>query len=77
MTDLKALTHHIQQLGKNKPNESSRKEMEGYLSSKWEGVQGAAIKALGAWGDRESFETIKAFLLPLFEREHGWTIRGG
>ena len=76
MADLKALSQRIQQLGEQAPTESSRKEMEGYLSSKWEGVQAAAIKALGAWGDRESFETIKAFLLPLFEREFGWTIRG-
>lgn len=76
MANLKELTHRIQQLGEHKPTESSRKEMEGYLSSKWEGVQAAAINALGAWGDRESIETIKTFLLPLFERERGWAIRG-
>ena len=76
MADLKELTRRIQELGENKPTESSRKEIESYLSSKWEGVQAAAIQALGAWGDRQSFETIKAFLVPLFERERGWTIRG-
>lgn len=76
MADLKTLTQRIQQLGEQAPTESSRKEMEGYLSLKWEGVQAAAIKALGAWGDRKSFETIKAFLLPLFERERGWSVRG-
>lgn len=76
MADLKELTHRIQQLGEHKPTESSRKEMEGYLSSKWEGVQAAAVQALGTWGDRESIETIKAFLVPLFERERAWSLRG-
>jgi hypothetical protein len=45
------------------------------LSSKWEGTQALAIKALGAWGGRTNVEVIRQFLEAAFDREAGWAIR--
>jgi hypothetical protein len=46
------------------------------LASKWEGSQVAALKALAAWGDRESVEAIRDYLAAAFERKTGWSVRG-
>ena len=46
------------------------------LSSKWEGTQAHAIKALAAWGDRDSVESIRDFLISAFDRKSGWAVRG-
>lgn len=46
------------------------------LQDKFEGVQSAALKVLGAWGDAESLKLLRSFLTKAFERPHGWAIRG-
>lgn len=46
------------------------------LSSKWEGTQVHAIKALAAWGDRDSIGAIRDFLVAAFDRNHAWAVRG-
>ena len=46
------------------------------LSSKWEGTQAHVIKALAAWGDRDSIGAIRDFLISAFDRKYGWTVRG-
>ncbi len=53
-----------------------RKLLNEALSSKWEGTQAHAIKALAAWGDRDSIEAIRDFLAAAFEREFSWAVRG-
>jgi hypothetical protein len=40
------------------------------LSSKWEGTQAHAIKALPAWGDRDSIGAIRDFLISAFDRKY-------
>jgi hypothetical protein len=46
------------------------------LSSKWEGTQAQAIKALAAWGDRDSIEAIRGYLVTAYDRKYGWAVRG-
>lgn len=46
------------------------------LEDKFEGVQAAAVKVLGVWGDAESCKLLRAFLVKAFERPYGWSIRG-
>ena len=46
------------------------------LEDKFEGVQSAAIKVLGAWGDTESCKLLRTFLVKEFDRRRGWSVRG-
>ena len=50
--------------------------MTAALDSKWEGIQAAGLKVLGAWGGRPSIDLLKTFLQDAFQREAGRSIRG-
>jgi len=58
-----------------KPSADSLAFVTQALSSKWEGTQALAIKALGAWRDPASIEAVRHFLEDAFNRKHGWAIR--
>ncbi len=76
MSDLRQVTARLRQIGATRPTPEARAEVAAALSSKWEGVQAVAANILGAWGDRESVEYLRQFLVRCFDREYGWAIRG-
>lgn len=76
MADLREVTSRLRQLEAKRPLPEYRAEVAAALSSKWEGVQAVAAEVLGRWGDRESVESLRRFLLGSFDREAGWAIRG-
>lgn len=45
------------------------------LRSKFEGVQAAALDAIGQWGGRESVDALRGFLIDAMSRTSGWAIR--
>jgi HEAT repeat protein len=76
MTDLRQVTDRLRRLGARRPTTGARSEIVIALASKWEGVQAVAAEVLGRWGDRESVERLREFLVRCFDREAGWAIRG-
>ena len=75
-TDLQGQTAKIHALRVRKPTESAIASVEAALRSKWEGIQSAAVRVLGSWGDSESIERLRVFLDECEQREFGWSIRG-
>lgn len=63
-------------LAQQRPRPDRLGEVRAALEDKFEGVQGAAVKVLGAWGDADSCKVLRAFLIKAFDRPHGWSIRG-
>jgi HEAT repeat protein len=63
-------------LAQRRPRPDRLGEVRDALEDKFEGVQGAAVKVLGAWGDADSRKLLRAFLTKAFDRPHGWSIRG-
>jgi HEAT repeat protein len=63
-------------LALRRPRADDRVQVRHALDDKFEGVQSAALKVLGAWGDAESCELLRTFLVKAFERPYGWSIRG-
>jgi HEAT repeat protein len=63
-------------LAQRSPRPDRLDEVRDALKDKFEGVQGAAVKVLGAWGDADSRKLLRSFLTKAFERPHGWAIRG-
>jgi HEAT repeat protein len=63
-------------LAQRHPRPDRLGEVRAALEDKFEGVQGAALNVLGAWGDADSCETLRAFLIRAFDKPHSWSIRG-
>ena len=76
MDELQAEAERIRSVIGRRPTPERRAILKQALSSKWEGTQAHAIKALAAWGDRESVDTIRDFLISAFDRKLGWAVRG-
>jgi HEAT repeat protein len=76
MIDLRKTCERLKQLGRRKPTIEARREVEEALRSKWEGMQSAALHALGDWGDRRSVDLLREWLQEAFQRKYGWGIRG-
>jgi HEAT repeat protein len=74
--ELKLIADHLRSLGECPPTPELRKEVEGYLFNKWEGLQSVAAQVLGAWGGPESARALQGLLLRTYEREAAWSIRG-
>jgi HEAT repeat protein len=66
----------LNKLALRRPRRDRLEQVREALEDKFEGVQSAALKVLGAWGDAESCKLLRAFLVMAFERPHGWSIRG-
>ncbi len=60
----------------SKRNAAATETVETALASKWEGVQSAALRVLGSWGDSCSIEKLRDFLDRADKLEFGWSIRG-
>lgn len=75
MADLRQTSERLRQLGARRPTPEARAEVVAALSNKWEGIQSVAAGVLGRWGDRESVEQLRQFLVRCFDREYGWGIR--
>jgi HEAT repeat protein len=63
-------------LAQQRPRPDRLGEVRDALEDKFEGVQGAAVKVLGAWGDADSLKLLREFLTKAFDRPLGWSIRG-
>jgi hypothetical protein len=61
--DLHAICEELRQLGLRPETPAARAKLEEALSSKWEGVQVAAAKALSRWGDPRSVRSLKELLV--------------
>jgi HEAT repeat protein len=66
----------LKALALRRPRADRLREVRDALENKFEGVQGAAVKVLGAWGDDDSCKLLRAFLERAFDRRYGWSIRG-
>jgi len=75
MNQLQAEADQIRSVMGRRAMPERRRLLKQALSSKWEGTQAHAIKALAAWGDRDSIGTIRDFLTAAFERKSGWGVR--
>lgn len=75
MDELQRHTSEIRALAEEPPTPERRAAAAAALRSKWEGVQAAALDALGGWGGRESADALRAFLTAAMERDSGWAIR--
>ena len=60
--DLHAICEELRQIGLNPETPAARAKLEKALSSKWDGVQVAAAKALSRWGDQRSVRSLKELL---------------
>jgi hypothetical protein len=76
MDDLRRQSADITRLANLAPSPRRRAVVAAALDSKWEGIQSAGLKVLGAWGGRGSIGRLKSFLQDAFQREAGWSIRG-
>ena len=75
-TDLNAVCSRLDELGRRRPDGKSRAEVEGALSSKWEGVQVTAARALAAWGDERSLSLVRGLLERLSQKKAAWAAAG-
>jgi HEAT repeat protein len=66
----------LNELAVLRPNPERRALVRAALDDKFEGIQSAALKVLGAWGDTESCALLRDFLVTAFDRPYGWSIRG-
>ena len=74
--DLKQESEKLRSLIGSKRNAAATQAVETALASKWEGIQSAALRVLGSWGDSYSIEKLRAFLEDADKLEFGWSIRG-
>jgi hypothetical protein len=74
--DLNAVCSRLDELGRRRPDEKSRAEVEGALSSKWEGVQVTAARALAAWSDERSVSLVRGLLERLSQKKAAWAAVG-
>lgn len=61
----------LRALGTREPDAAARAEVEAALADKWWGLRTIAIATLGAWGDEDSVERLKA-LLDAHSARDGW-----
>ena len=71
-TDLASETAKLNALIGAKRTPTSVATVEAALASKWEGLQSAALRVLGSWGDPESIGTVRSFLETAAVREFEW-----
>jgi|CXWL01.1.fsa_nt_gi HEAT repeat protein len=76
MNTLKDRVSALNALAMQRPTPDNFGQVRDALEDKWEGVQSAGLKVLGAWGDGDSCKLLQAFLVGAFERPYGWSIRG-
>jgi hypothetical protein len=74
---LHELAEHIRALGSRPPTAESRREVEGYLFSKWHGLQIVAGRVLGDWGGPESIAALRAWLMRSYAKTHRHNVRQG
>jgi hypothetical protein len=76
MDELQRQSDEIRKLAGRRPTPDRRRVLTEALRSKWEGSQALAVKTLAEWGDRESIEAIRDYLLAAFDRKSSWAVRG-
>jgi hypothetical protein len=74
--DLNAVCSRLDELGRRRPDEKSRAEVEDALSSKWQGVQVVAARALATWGDERSLSLVRGLLERLSQKKAAWAAAG-
>lgn len=62
-------------LSLRRPRPDRLREVRDALNDKFEGVQGAALKVLGTWGDAPSLAVLKTFFAKAFETPQARAIR--
>jgi HEAT repeat protein len=62
MNELHAIAQRLNELATKKPNAAARREVMQALQAKARGIRINAAKALAAWGDKESIESLKSLL---------------
>lgn len=62
-TDLHLICEELREVGLHPATRAAREKIAGALSSKWDGVQVAAAKALSQWGDPLSINTLRDLLV--------------
>lgn len=72
---LHELVEHIRALGSRPPTPESRRDVEGYLFSKWHGLQIVAGRVLGDWGGPESVAALRAWLQRSYAMRHWHNVR--
>jgi HEAT repeat protein len=72
---LTRIVAHLRALGSGPPSPAAWAEVEGYLHSKWQGLQAVAAQVLAGWGDHAAVAPLRALLLRSYQQEHWWTIR--
>src|ERR1700689_1142728 len=75
-TELQAHCERLKQLGTRRASEASRRELLEGLSSKWEGVQVVAARALVSWGDAESLDSVRRKLMEISGKPARWSAAG-
>jgi HEAT repeat protein len=76
MDDLQQRMSQFSKMAKRAPGPKQFRMVREALEDKLEGVQSAALKALGAWGDEESCKLLRMFLIKSFDKPLGWSVRG-
>jgi hypothetical protein len=76
MTDLKAECAQLRELGRSRPNATSRRIAIEALRSKFESVQVEGGKLLGRWGGRDAVDNLREWLLRGYEKPKAHSVRG-
>lgn len=74
--DLNAVCSRLDELGRRRPDEKTRAEVEDALASKWQGVQVSAARALASWGDERSLALVRGLLETLSRKKAAWAAAG-
>jgi hypothetical protein len=53
--DLHEIAGHLRALGDSPPTSAARREVEGYLDNRWQGLQAVAAQVLADWGGPSPF----------------------
>lgn len=68
--DLHVICEELRRIGLHPVTPAAREKLEGALSSKWDGVQVAAAKALSQWGDALSLHALRDLLAAVASNPH-------
>jgi hypothetical protein len=76
MTDLKTECARLRELGRSRPNSTSRRIASEALLSKFESVQVEGGKLLGRWGGSDAVENLREWLLRAYTKPRAHSVRG-
>lgn len=74
--DLHAVAQHLRSLGNGPPTPPARREVEGYLFNKWQGLQVVAAQVIACWNGAESVIALREWLMRSYAQRHWFHVRG-